>query len=129
MKITRTKECITVDQERYTLDTLQKYEYLLRGLKNENYNTPMERDLKLRKFEADSMTPKQENYVSQFPYQNIVGALTSLSVYQYQARHLISSGSIGKIQQAPIFRACKALLQVLIYLRGTAQRSKFVWLF
>ena len=26
MKITRTKECITVDQERYTLDTLQKYE-------------------------------------------------------------------------------------------------------
>ena len=122
MKITRTKECITVDQERYTLDTLQKYEYLLRGLENKNYNTPMERDLKLRKFEADSMTPKQEDYVSRFPYQNIVGALLYLSI---NTRPDISYpvGVLARFSKAPTFRACKALLRVLIYLRGTAQRG------
>jgi len=80
MKIIRTKKYITADQERYTLDTLQKYEYLLRGLENKNYNTPIERDLKLRKFEANSTTPKQEDYVSRFPYHNIVGALLYLSI-------------------------------------------------
>ena len=99
MKITRTKECITVDQERYTPDTLQKYEYLLRGLENKNYNT---RDLKLRKFEANSMTPKQEDYVSRFPYQNIVGALLYLSI---NTRPDISYpvGVLARFSTAPTF--------------------------
>ena len=49
MRVSKTAEFIAVDQERYTLDVLKKYEDLLRGLENKNYNTPMERDLKLRK--------------------------------------------------------------------------------
>ena len=39
MKVTRTEEFITVDQKRYTLDMLKKYEYLLRGLESKTYNT------------------------------------------------------------------------------------------
>jgi len=80
MRVKRTADFISVDQERYTLDVLKKYENLLRGFENKNYSTPMERDLKLRKFEVDSMTEKQKDYVSQFPYQNIVGALLYLSI-------------------------------------------------
>ena len=38
MRVTRTAELISVDQERYTLDVLKKYEDLLRGLENKNYN-------------------------------------------------------------------------------------------
>ena len=82
----------------------------------------MERDLKLRKFEAHSMTPKQKEYVSKFPYQNIVGALLYLSI---NTRPDISYavGVLARFSKAPIFRACKALLRVLIYLRGTADRG------
>ena len=39
MKITRTKECITVDQERYTRDTLQKYKYAARFRKQKLQHT------------------------------------------------------------------------------------------
>ena len=122
MKVTRTEDFITVDQMRYTLDMLKKYEYLLRGLESKTYNTPMERDLKLRKFEAHSMTPKQKEYVLKFPYQNIVGALLYLSI---NTRPDISYavGVLARFSKAPIFRACKALLRVLIYLRGTADRG------
>ncbi len=80
MRVNRTAEYISVDQERYTLDVLKKYQNLLQGLENKNYSTPMERDLKLRKFEVDSMTDKQKDYVARFPYQNIVGALFYRSI-------------------------------------------------
>ena len=122
MKVTRTEDFITVDQKRYTLDMLKKYEYLLRGLESKTYNTPMERDLKLRKFEAHSMTPKQKEYVSKFPYQNIVGALLYLSI-NTRPDISYSVGVLARFSKAPIFRACKALLRVLIYLRGTADRG------
>ncbi len=56
MRITKTADYIAVDQERHTLDVLKKYENLLQGLENKNFSTPMERDLKLRKVEVDSMT-------------------------------------------------------------------------
>jgi hypothetical protein len=39
----------------------------------------MERDLKLKKFESESMTDLQTVYAKQFPCQNIVRALLYLS--------------------------------------------------
>ena len=80
MKVTRTADYIQLDQTRYTLDILKKYDYLLNEYKNKNYATPMEKDLKLRKSEADSMSGQHADYVERFPYQNIVGALLYLSI-------------------------------------------------
>jgi hypothetical protein len=80
MRVTKTADYIAVDQKQYTLDVLKKYENLLQGLENKNYITPMERDLKLRMFEVDSMTDKQQDYIARFPYQSIVGALLYLSI-------------------------------------------------
>ena len=73
MKITRTSEFIKLDQNAYISEILEKYDYLLRGYESRTYNTPMERELKLRKLERLSMNAKQKAYVSEFPYQNIVG--------------------------------------------------------
>ena len=42
MCVTITADYIAVDQERYTLDVLKKYENLLQGLENKNYITPMD---------------------------------------------------------------------------------------
>ena len=74
MKVTRTADYIQLDQHRYTLDILSKYDHLLQEFANKKYATPMEKDLKLRKDEAASMSEQQRDYVERFPYQNIVGA-------------------------------------------------------
>jgi hypothetical protein len=122
MKITRTEDYIQLDQHRYTLDILAKYDYLLQGHENKNYTTPMERDLKLRKFESGEMSDQQTDYVERFPYQNIVGALLYLSI---NTRPDISYavGVLARFSKYPTVRACRAVLRVLIYLRGTAERG------
>ena len=73
----------------------------------------MEKDLKLRKFEAESMSVSQREYVERFPYQNIVGALLYLSI---NTRPDISYavGVLARFCKNPNFRA---------YLRGTAERG------
>ena len=43
VRVTRTADYIAVDQERYTLDVLKKYENLLQDLENKNYNTHADR--------------------------------------------------------------------------------------
>ena len=45
--------------EKEIRDILKKYDYLLQGHDGRTYNTPMERDLKLRKHERQFMTTKQ----------------------------------------------------------------------
>ena len=122
MKVTRTAEYTKLDQHRYCLDILAKYDYLLQGLENKHYSTPMERDLKLRKFESESMTDRQTDYAEQFPYQNIVGALLYLSI-NTRPDISYSVGVLARFSKSPTFRACKAVLRLLIYLRGTADRG------
>ena len=118
MKITRTSDFIKLDQSAYIREILEKYDYLLHGYEGRTYNTPMERELKLRKFERLSMNEKQKAYVSEFPYQNIVGALLYLAL---NTRPDISYavGVLARFNTYPNFRACKALVRLLIYLRST----------
>ncbi len=54
IKITRIQTAIKLDQFGYVRDILEKYDYLLAGEEGEIVNTPMERDLKLRKTESQS---------------------------------------------------------------------------
>ena len=119
MKITRTEDYIQLDQHRYTLDILAKYDYLLQGHENKNYTTPMERDLKLRKFESGEMSDQQTDYVERFPYQNIVGAL----LINTRPDISYAVGVLARFSKYPTVRACRAVLRVLIYLRGTAERG------
>ena len=120
MKVTRTTDYIRLDQTRYTMDILAKYDHLLQEYKNKNYATPMEQDRKLRKSEADSMSDHQTDYVERFPYQNIVGALLYLSI-NTRPDISYSVGVLARFSKNPNYRACKALLRVLVYLRGTSE--------
>jgi len=118
MKVTRTQASIKLDQSGYVRDILEKYGYLLAGKEGKIVNTPMERDLKLRRLESLSMTTNQRAYVKSFPYQNIVGALLYLAL---NTRPDISYavGVLARFNTNPIFRACKALIRVLLYLKAT----------
>ena len=64
------------------------------------------------------MTPSQRVYVSQFHYQNLVGAMLYLAI---NTRPDISYavGVLARFNTEPNFRACKALIRLLLYLRGT----------
>ncbi len=79
----------------------------------------MERDLKLRKFESESMTDRQTDYAEQFSHQNIVGYLS----INTRPDISYSVGVLARFSKSPTFRACKAVLRLLIYLQGTADRG------
>ena len=49
--------------------------YIQQEFANKKYATPMEKDLKLRKAKAESMSEQQRDYAERFPDENIVGAL------------------------------------------------------
>ncbi len=115
MKVTQTVDYIQLDQTSYTTDILAKYDHLLQEFKNKNYTTPMKQHRKLRKSEAVSMTEKQTDYVEIFPYQNIVGALLYLSINtRPDISYLV--GVLARFSKNPNYRACKAVLRVLVYL-------------
>ena len=78
----------------------------------------MERDLKLRKTESRTMSTNQRAYVSSFPYQNIMEALLYLAL---NTRPDISYavGVLARFNTNPNFRACKALVRLLLYLKAT----------
>ena len=116
MKVTRTAEYISVDQKSYINDILKKYAELVEEAGNREYSTPMERDLKLRKNEH--MTQKQLNYVHAFPYQNIIGALLYLSI-NTRPDISYSVGVLARYCVSPTYRACKAIIRILSYLRST----------
>jgi len=118
MKITRTDDFIKLDQAGYVREILEKYKHLLRGLETKTVNTPMERELKLRKLESATMTPGQQAYVSKFPYQNLVGALLYLAI-NTRPDIAYSVGVLARFNTNPNFRACKAIIRLLLYLRGT----------
>ena len=64
------------------------------------------------------MSKDQQAYVAEFPYQNIVGALLYLAI---NTRPGISyaMGVLARFNTNSIFRACKALIRLLLYLRST----------
>ena len=111
MKITRSEEYIKLDQSGYDREILEKYSHLFRGKEEKTVNTPLNRDLKLRKSEARTMSKDQQAYVVEFPYQNIVGALLYLAL---NTRPDISYavGVLARFNTNPIYRACKALIRL-----------------
>ena len=80
----------------------------------------MKPDLKLTKTEGKDMTMEQASYATKFLYQNIIGALLYLSKSTH-TRHNIAYavGVLSRFSKTPNYRACKAVIRVLIYLRGT----------
>ena len=116
MKVTRTEDYISLDQKAYIKDILKKYAHLVAEAGDREYTTPMERDLKLRKNEQ--MTQKQLDYVHVFPYQNIIGALLYLSI-NTRPDISYSVGVLARYCVSPTYRACKAIIRILSYLRST----------
>ena len=61
------------------------------------------------------MKTNQRAYVTSFPYQNIVGALLYLALNEIS----YAVGVLARFNTNPNFRACKALVRLLLYLKAT----------
>ena len=64
------------------------------------------------------MTMEQTSYATKFLYQNIIGALLYLSTHT-RPDIAYAVGVLSRFSKTPNYRACKAVIRVLIYLRGT----------
>ena len=100
----------------YTKDILKRFDSLIQSHdKYFFYTTLMERDMKLTKLEAKEMTieqSEQAEYTYKFPYHYFVGVLLYRS---------INTRPLSRCCKTPIYRACKALIRLLIYFRGTIE--------
>ena len=74
--------------------------------------------MKLTKTERKNITMEQASYTTKFPYQNIIGALLYLSTHTHPGV-AYAVGVLSRFSKTPNYRACKAVIRVLIYLRGT----------
>jgi hypothetical protein len=124
MRVTRSADGIKIDQESYSEDILRRFSYLLDGFENKLFSTPMERDLKLSNQDFDNMTDKQMKLVRDFPYQNIIGALLYLAIHT-RPDLAFTVNYLSRFNHRPTFKACKAVIRVLIYLRDTKSKGLF----
>jgi hypothetical protein len=122
MRVTRTSDSIKIDQEAYADDILRRFDSLLQGMQNKSYSTPMERDLKLSKKDFEDMTSSQIELVRDFPYQSVIGALLYLAIHTRPDLAYVVN-YLSRFNHQPTFKACKALIRVLVYLRGSKSKG------
>jgi hypothetical protein len=122
MRVSRTSESIKIDQEAYADDILRRFENLLQGTQNKSFNTPLERDLKLSKRDFGDMTTSQIELVRDFPYQNVIGALLYLAIHTRPDLAYVVN-YLSRFNHQPTFKACKALIRVLVYLRDSKSKG------
>ena len=79
----------------------------------------MARELKLTKDDLKTMSTKQQEYVDQFPYQSVVGALLYLAI-NTRPDIAYAVNSLARFNSCPTYQACKAAIRVLCYVRETS---------
>jgi hypothetical protein len=79
---------------------------------------PMQENLKLLAVEEEELTDKQQQYVKNFPYRQLVGAILYLNICTRPAISYAIS-ILAKFNCSPTFRSCKALLWLCKYLYNT----------
>ena len=120
MKITRKNGTIKADQRQYTKDILKRFDSLIQSHDKHSNANPIERDLKLTKLETKEMIIELAEYTYKFPYQKIVGALLFLSI-NTRLDIAYAVEFLSRFCKTPTYRACKALIRLLIFLRGTIE--------
>ena len=97
---------------------LKRFDVLIGDNDKRSYTTPMERDLKLTKTKVQDMTMEQASYTHKDPYQNIIGALLYLSTHT-RSNIAYAVRVLSRFYKTSNYRACKAVIRVLIYLGRT----------
>ena len=119
MRITWVDNDIIIDQQSYVSDLVSRFSSQLHGYETKSYLSPMARELKLTKDDLKTMSTKQQEYVDQFPYQSVVGALLYLAI-NTRPDIAYAVNSLARFNSCPTYQACKAAIRVLCYVRETS---------
>ena len=98
---------------------VKRFERLISSDVTKDYKTPMDRDIKITKIDYEEMTERQAQFASRFPYQNVIGALLYLAI-NTRPDISYSVGVLARHCISPSFKACQAVVRVLMYIRSTA---------
>ena len=110
----RELKTVSMSQERYIEELIEEYQIPT----NPSIRTPMQENLKLSATEEENTTPRQLQYVANFPYRKLIGAVIYLNVCN---RPTISYdiSILDQVNAKPTFLACKALLWLCKFLFKT----------
>jgi len=110
----REKKTVSMSQERYIEEMIEEYQIP----KDPSIRTPMQENLKLPATEEEMSTPRQLQYVANFPYRKLIGVIIYLNVC---TRPTISYAIsvLAQFNAKPTFLACKALLWLCKFLYNT----------
>jgi hypothetical protein len=120
VRVTRTKHFLMMDQTVYALNVIKKYSHLL-GTRSRKSPMPEDAADRLRKVD-DDLSPEQQEYLDNFPYRNLLGALLYLSM---NTRPDISYavGVLARFGNKPHLSACSLIVYLLQYVRSTVDRG------
>jgi hypothetical protein len=117
----RKKKRIHMSQEKYIEKFFEKYGFQ----EDPSVDTPMQENLRLPAEEDENLTPKQKKFVSEFPYQHIIGCILYANVCTMPTVSYAVS-TLSQFNKAPTFLACKAVARLFKYVYNA--RKLGIWL-
>jgi hypothetical protein len=112
---------VHMSQEKYIATFFDQYEFQA----DATVDTPMQENLKLPAEEESGVTQKQLDFVSNFPYQRIVGCILYVNICTMPTLSYAVS-TLSQFNKNPTFLACKALIRCVKYIYN--QRKAGLWL-
>ncbi len=106
-------ESIKIHQMDYARSVVRKYRRYLKVAKRHRATVPMTRDLKLTR--EEERTPKQQEYVDSFPYQELLGSLLYLAV-NTRPDIVFAVNACARFSNSPTYATCRTLDAFLIML-------------
>ena len=102
---------VYLSQQRYIETFHRQFDFSIK----ESVDTPMQENLKLPLKEEENLSPKQEAYVNEFPYRQIIGCVLYINLCTMPIISYAVSVLAGFCAN-PSFLACKALVRLVQYI-------------
>ena len=123
VRVTRTKDCIRMDQTVYINKVLEvNEEYLGPTGKTRKQPLPATAMDAIGRDDSSEATNDEQSYLDNFPYRSLLGALLYLSM---NTRPDISYavGVLSRLANKPTLVTCKLMVYLMQYVRGTVDKG------
>ena len=120
VRITRTKESLTMDQTEYAESIIKKYSDYLGNRKAKK--TPLPSNVNERLSQEENLSDEEKQFVLNFPFLMIVGALLYLTVFT-RPDLSYAVNMLSRLSTKKTMASCLLAIHVLLYLKGTTEKG------
>ena len=122
VRVSRSSECISLDQTVYIQKVLDKFSAFLGPItKTKKYPLPSDAAERIA-LQSEDYTEEQRVYVDNFPYRSLIGALLYLSM-NTRPDIAYAVGLLARFGNKPSIVTCKLVVYTMQYLRGTMEKG------